>query len=548
MSSPLNLFVFRLSCWNENLVSEGMNPDQHQPGGIISAGSNISCWFEPGMGTDHFPRLESDLETEVVIVGGGIGGLSVAYHLSKAGKKVVLVEDGFIGSGETGRTTAHLVTALDLRYYKMKKHFSETQLRLIAESHMEAIRTVEQIIREEKIDCDFRQVDGYLFRAPGDDEDTLIKELNAGKELGLPLEWMDHVPGLPSGNNCLRFPGQVEIHPLKYILGLCRAIEKRGGKIFIETHAKDIGHKGIVTEKGHRIKAAHVVVATNAPVNDKYAMMLKQWAYRSYVMAAKIKKGILPHAFWWDTGAKDSHAYHYVRLQDYSVTHDLLISGGEDHLAGLAKAEHLKEEERYAVLEKWTRERFPIEEITHRWSGEILMPLDTIAFIGRNQWDHGNVFIVTGDAGLGMTYCSIAGVIIKDLILGKENRYEKIYSPARFSWTASKPFFRMLKGDLLEIFKKWFGTVSGPELSAISCGTAAIVKIKNKRCGAYRDDENRLHIVSADCSHLKCLVQWNGDEKSWDCPCHGSRFTYTGRVINGPANKDLEYKRGEELD
>jgi nitrite reductase/ring-hydroxylating ferredoxin subunit len=312
-----------------------------------------------------------------------------------------------------------------------------------------------------------------------------------------------------------------------------------GGQILINTHADHIDHTGIVSDKGYIINAEHIVVATNAPVNNKYATMLKQWAYRSYVIAATIPKGKLPKALWWDTGDhhnETSTPYHYVRLEEHNETHDMLICGGEDHEVGLNYG--ISESERYARLEEWTRERFPIEEIKFRWSGEVLVPMDSIAFIGKNVFDRDNVYIITGDAGIGMTYCTIGGLLINDLINGIPNKWEDIYKPSRFIPKASAPFFRMLKGDLVAVLKKWFYS-ENIELSSIKADDAKVVLLDGRKCGAYRDPKGKLFLVSAECTHLKCMVTWNPDEKSWDCPCHGSRFTYTGKVINGPANTDL---------
>jgi nitrite reductase/ring-hydroxylating ferredoxin subunit len=362
--------------------------------------------------------------------------------------------------------------------------------------------------------------------------------LDAALRSGIDVEELAYTPGISKERKCIRFPGQAQFHPMKYLQGLAVAIEKNNGRIYTETHAGEINHEGIMTDKGFRVKANHVVVATNAPVNDVYSMMLTQVAYRSYVIGAFVKKNILPKAFWWDTGdfqAKSGNPYHYVRLHAYNDTHDLLISGGEDELVGKTN----QEEDKYAMLEDWTRKRFPIGEVISKWSGEVMVAMDSIAYIGRNPWDRKNVYIITGDSGIGMTYCTIGGLLIKDLIIGNENEWEKIYSPSRFTLKASGPFFKMLKDDLVSVLNKWFYRDTA-ELSGIKSGEAKIVKLEGEKCGAFRDRNGNLHIVSAECTHLKCMVNWNKDEQSWDCPCHGSRFTYTGKVINGPAIDDLQ--------
>lgn len=520
-----------------------MEPVNKLEGGIVTSGTRVSYWIESAT-LPVTQSLDQNIETEVVIVGGGLAGLSIAYCLTQAGRKVVLVEDGFIGSGETGRTTAQLCTALDERYYELENMFGFENAKLIAESHRAAIGFVEQTIKKESIDCDFERVNAYLFLHPSDTYDSLKKELEAATRVGIKVTELEQVPALPAEGKCLCFANQAQFHPLKYLSGLCQAIEENGGKLFTETHISEINHTEITTSKGFTIKAGHIVVATNAPVNSKYLPMLKQWAYRTYVIGALVKKNVLPKALWWDTGdqaVKDNPPYHYVRLQAYNDTHDLLLCGGEDH--GVGDTSFKKD--KYVLLEEWARERFPVEEVVSKWSGEILVPMDSIAFIGRAPWGHDNIYLVTGDSGTGMTYGTIAGMLISDLITGKENEWEKIYKPSRFTLKASRPFFQTLKGDFEAMVKKWFFK-DGIDLSSIKNGEAKLIELEGEKCGVYRDKESKLHIVSAECTHLGCLVAWNCDEKSWDCPCHGSRFTCDGKVINGPANADL-HAYGEHL-
>lgn len=507
----------------------------------IDSGKTISYWVDT---TNQHPLkpLKENLETDVVIVGGGIAGLSVAYCLSQSGKKIVLVEDGFIGSGETGRTTAHFVTALDDRYYNLERIFGEEKTKLIVESHKVAIDFVEQTIKKENIDCEFERVNGYLFLHPSDKKESLRLELNAALNAGVQMMDVDDVPGLLQNEKALCFLNQAQFHPLKYLNGLCKAIEEKGGKIFTGTHASKIDHEGITTADRFTIKAKHIVVATNSPVNNLFTMFSKQYAYRTYVIGALVKKNLLPKALWWDTGNFDNDSkfppYHYIRVQALNDQYDLLISGGEDHPTADTSKTNIKEEDRYRLLEDWTRKHFPIEAIYYRWSGQVLEPMDGIAFIGRNPLDHDNIYIITGDSGNGMTHCSFAGLLISDLINGKKNKWEKLYSPMRFTLSESGSVLKLMKDDLVNVLKKWFYTGS-VELSAIKNGEAGIVKLDGKKCGAYKDESGKLFLVSAECTHLKCMVLWNNDEKSWDCPCHGSRFTYEGKVINGPANFDL---------
>lgn len=508
-----------------------------------TSGEHKTFWLESGQQPTYGP-LRENLTTDVVIVGGGLGGVSVAYCLSKAGKKVVLIEDGMIASGETGRTTAHLVSALDDRFADLEFIYGEEDTKLIADSHKAAIDFIEKTIGEERISCDFERLDGYLFLHPSDKPESLKKEYEAALRAGMSVSRTDTIPGIQNYDGPgLKFSSQAQFHPLKYIQGLCEAILRNGGKIFTQTHAQDIDHTGIATSEGFRVDAAHVVVATNTPVNNTVAMHLKQTAHRTYVIAGLVKKYALPKALWWDTGDLEEDAdhppYHYIRLHPYNDQYDILISGGEDHATGDIEDNGIAEENRYKKLEEWTRQHFPIEKILHRWSGQVLEPVDSLGFIGRNPWDKDNVYIITGDSGTGMTHCTIGGILISDMILGKENPWEDIYRPSRITFKTGDVFFKELIRGLMGMLKGSPEDDKVKELAEIRSGEAKVLNLFGHKCGAYRDDQGQYHIVSARCTHLKSVLNWNADEKTWDCPWHGSRFTCEGHVINGPANRDL---------
>jgi len=508
-----------------------------------TSGLHETFWLESAGQISRQP-LKENLEADVVIVGGGLGGVSVAYNLSQAGKKVILVEDGMIASGETGRTTAHLVSALDDRFTDLEDIFGEEDTRLIADSHKAAIDFIEETIRKEKIDCNFERLDGYLFLHPTDEADSLKKEYEAAKRAGMNVSEVNVVPGMVKYNGpALKFSNQAQFHPLLYIRGLCEAIERKGGRIFTQTHAQEIDHTGIKTAEGFIVKADHVVVATNTPVNNTVAMHLKQVAPRTYVIAGLVKKWALPKALWWDTGdLKEDKAhppYHYIRLHPYNDEYDILISGGEDHPTGDIYPGDIPEENRYQRLESWTREHFPIEKIIYQWSGQVLEPVDSLGFIGRNAWDRDNVYIITGDSGTGMTHCTIGGMLISDLILGKENPWEHIYNPSRITLETGDVFFKEMVRGIMGLLRGAPEDEKVRSLNEISNGEAKVLNLSGHKCGAYRDESGEFHIVSAKCTHLKATLNWNADEKTWDCTWHGSRFTCDGHVINGPANSNL---------
>ncbi|MEO5905624.1 MAG: FAD-dependent oxidoreductase [Saprospiraceae bacterium] len=517
-----------------------------------TSGRRKSYWIDSTPQHPYAGPLRQNIHADVVIVGGGLAGVSVAYCLAEVGKKVVIIEDGFIGSGESGRTTAHLVTALDDRYAELEKIFGEEDTKLIAASHKAAIQFVEDTVRKENISCQFERVSGYLFLHPSDEHKSLKEEFEAATRAGVDVRESSVVPGMLNyQGRSLEFPGQAQFHPLAYMHSLCNVIEQKRGKIYTGTHAADINHEGITTSEGFTVKANHVVVATNSPVNNLVAMHLKQTAHRTYVIAGLVKKDALPKALWWDTGDfsvdKDLAPYHYIRVHPYNNEYDLLISGGEDHPTGDIERDEIQEEHRYRKLEEWTRNHFPLGDIVYCWSGQVLEPVDSLAFIGRNPLDKENVYIITGDSGTGMTHCTIGGLLITDLILGRKSPWEEIYSPCRITLKTGNIFFKELFRGVASLMKGAPDDDRVKEFSAIRGGEGKITNVAGHKCAVYREENGSYHIVSARCTHLKATLTWNADEKTWDCPWHGSRFSYDGHVINGPANTDLPvYEKVED--
>jgi nitrite reductase/ring-hydroxylating ferredoxin subunit len=286
-----------------------------------------------------------------------------------------------------------------------------------------------------------------------------------------------------------------------------------------------------------------VVVATNSPVNDLVAIHTKQAAYQTYVIGARVPKGSVTKALYWDT----PDPYHYLRIETVGKganAYDVLIVGGEDHKTGQEDDAN----RRFGILERWTRQRFPmIESIEYRWSGEVLEPIDGLAFIGRNPLDEPNVFIATGDSGNGMTHGTIAGILITDLIMGRENEWAELYEPARKTLRALPEFAR----ENLNVAMEYTGLVTPGEVDSIDeikPSKGAIIRRGLTKVAAYKDEQGEVHERSAICRHLGCVVDWNTLESTWDCPCHGSRYDAYGHVIQGPANSDLPEVESTEAD
>jgi glycine/D-amino acid oxidase-like deaminating enzyme/nitrite reductase/ring-hydroxylating ferredoxin subunit len=498
------------------------------------AGLGTSLW----MSTVALPTtaLERNEHADVCVVGAGISGLTTAYCLARDGRSVVMVDDGPIGGGETSRTTAHLVNALDDYYHEIERRHGETGARLAAESHSAAIDTIERIVSEAEIRCDFRRVDGYLVGAHDDDSRLLSEELHAAWRAGLSVEQTEHVPvDFHDFGAAIRFPNQAQLHPMKYLNGVAAALRERGVRLYTGVHVTEVedGEQvRLVAESGPTITARAAVVATNTPMLNRLVIHTKQAAYRTYALAARIPRGSVPPILLWDT----DDPYHYVRTHEENGSGlDWLIVGGEDHKTGQAADNSTF----YESLEAWMRERFPMAKaVEHRWSGQVMEPVDGMGFIGRNPGDE-NTYIVTGDSGNGMTHGTIAGLLISDLIAGRKNAWEKLYDPARNPLRGVTEFAREnlnAAGQYAELLTA--GKVTS--VSELARGEGTIMRRGVSKFAVYRDYQEGLHYFSATCPHLGCVVQWNGAEKTWDCPCHGSRFDKRdGHVLNGPATRGL---------
>jgi len=485
------------------------------------------------------PPLPRSRSADVCVIGAGIAGLSAAYQLARAGRSVVVLDDGPIGGGQTGRTTAHLSHAMDVQYQAIQRLHGEQGARLAADSHTAAIDEIERIASEEGIACDFERVPGHLFVARDESSAVLERELEATHAAGLSrVELLPATPALGAhAGPCLRFPHQAQFHPLRYLAGLAAAIERHGGHVFTHVHAEAVEAKGStqrVKTRGRRhVDAGAVIAATNAPILGPQAIHAKQAAYLSYVIGARVPAGTVPHGLYWDT----EDPYHYVRLQRRTppAASEVLIVGGEDHKTGQADDSVT----RYRALEEWARERFPmIEEVEFRWSGQVMNSLDGLAFIGPASKDEPDVYLATGDTGMGMTHGTIAGMLLRDLILGRDNPWRTLYDPSRLI-LRSLPTLVRENVNVAAQYADWITPAEVSSVDDIAPGQGALLRRGLAKIAAYRDAGGRLHERSAVCPHLACIVAWNSAETTWDCPCHGSRFDAVGHVINGPANADL---------
>jgi glycine/D-amino acid oxidase-like deaminating enzyme/nitrite reductase/ring-hydroxylating ferredoxin subunit len=482
-------------------------------------------------------RLTWNVQADVCVVGAGIAGLSVALCLLEHGRSVIVLDRHDIGEGETLRTSAHLSSALDGRYVELERLHGEGGARMAAESHRAAIDRIEDWVAKYGIECDFRRVDGYLFRAPESHQRILDEECTAARRAGLDAELCpDGAPGAEHLGPALRFPDQARIHVRHYLFGLAAAVRRAGGRVFggadiVVVHDGD-AFAGVRTREGVEVRAGAVVVATNVPFHRRVAVHTKQAAYRTFVVAGRIPRGEIADALYWDTG----DPYHYARCLDGGANADwqYLIVGGEDCRTGQAEEAHRP----FEALTAWARTFAPaFSDVEFAWSGQVLEPVDGLAFIGADPGAK-RIFVVTGDSGNGLTHGTLAGPLLTALMHDGDHPWRRLYDPGR----------RRLNGAWLEEnanvglqYRDWLSSGNVESAARIRVGEGAVVRHGMHRFALYRSVDDEIRAFSARCPHLGCSVRWNAIEKSWDCPCHGSRFAaHDGRVLNGPALQGLE--------
>lgn len=505
----------------------------------VDAERTRSLWMDAYTPVDA-PALDRDEHCDIAVVGAGIAGLSTAYECAAQGRSVVVIDRGPIATGMTARTTAHLASDTDDSFTDLIETRGLDEARAWYESQAAAIDRIEEIARAEAIACDFARVPAYLFAPAEADASILQGELDAARRVGMRVDWATEPPlaGV-AADRSLRFENQARLHPMKYLLGLVDALRQRGVRFYAETAAMQAeeDERGVTVQTAlrHTLHAQHAVFATNSPTNDRVAIHSKQAPYRSYAIAGAVPRDAVPDALIWDT----LDPYHYVRLQPKDAASHWLIVGGEDHRSG--EADDM--EARFAALEEWTRRYVPqFQNATHRWSGQVMEPVDGVGFIGRNPGSE-RTYVITGDSGQGITSGVVGGLLVSSLIARGESTWQALYEPSRKPRKALGEFVR----ENLPNVKNFGEYVTGGEVAsadALAPGDGAIIRQGLKKIAAYRDEQGALHLLSAACTHLNCIVHWNPLEHCWDCPCHGSQFAPDGAVLNGPAISPLERVQG----
>ncbi|WP_110988313.1 FAD-dependent oxidoreductase [Acaryochloris thomasi] len=496
------------------------------------SGKTTPFWIDSTT-ESNFQPLTQNLTVDVAVIGGGIAGVTAAFLLKRAGKTVALIEAEQIASKASGRTTAKVTSLHQLIYASLVKKIGEEKARLYAGSNQAALEQIATLVEQEQIDCDFSRQSAYTFTESADDLDKVRAEVEAAALLGLPASFVEETSLPFPVVGAVKFENQAQFHVRKYLLHLAQQINGDGSRVFESTRVKTVeaGEPcDVITEQG-TVKALDVIVTTNLPILDQGLFFAKTFPKRSYIVAAKIDPSQAPDGMFIGFG---DH-YRSIRTTPYKDGLLLLI-GGEGHKVG----SETHTEERYLALEKYGRERFGIETFDYRWSGQDIKSFDDLPYVGTLTPFDKHVYVATGFSLWGMTNGTMSGMLLCDRILGKDNPWADLYDATRATPFVTETSIK----ENLDVGVHWVGDrlkgLDSFSFDSIGKDEGKLVTIDGTKVAAYRDSQGEIHAVSATCPHLGCIVDWNSAEKSWDCPCHGGRFSCDGQILNGPPVKNLD--------
>lgn len=508
-----------------------MKPDKQE----LLKLSPQSYWIDSAKKTAReYPAMTEDIKADVVIVGGGIAGITCAYLLRKEGLSVVVLEADRIARGTTGHTTAKVTSQHNLIYHKLIKQMGVEMAQQYATANETAISEIKTLTDHLKIDCDFIPQPAFVFTESDEYVQQLYDETSAAASLGIPAHYSDSIPFPLMIKGAVRFDGQAQFHPLKYTYALAEAFTGSGGRIFEKTRAVEVGYEEgycITTEQGKKATCDSLVIASHYPFYNKHGMYFTRiYQERSYVTAIKAVEPY-PGGVYINV-EQPARSLRSLKTDDG----EWVLVGGSHHKSGQCEDTWKKYEE----LLDFASPYFTITDIPFRWSAQDCMTLDGVPFVGNFSEDTPNLYIATGFGKWGMTNSMAAGMLLRDLIVKGESPWKDVYNPARETKAASAISFvtenfnvaKQLIGGKLE-------PLESEEDIDLAPGEGKVVEISGKRAGAYRDEDGVLYIVNTTCTHMGCELNWNSAERTWDCPCHGSRFSYEGRIIEGPAVKEL---------
>ncbi|WP_070120991.1 FAD-dependent oxidoreductase [Bacillus marinisedimentorum] len=482
----------------------------------------------------EFEQLDIDLTVDIAIVGGGITGITAAYLLTKNGFKTALIEAGNLLNGTTGHTTAKVTAQHGLIYDELIQHFGEIKAQQYYQAAVDAMDFIKQTAEEHNIDCDLTEEDAYLYATTEEYKTKLQKEHEAYKQLGINGRWLEEIPFDIKITGALAMEKQMQFHPLKYLAPLVSYIQENGGLIYEKTTAVDVEENDqpeVILRNGKKITCKHVVAASHYPFYDGGGLYFtRMHPDRSYIIAVKAEKEY-PGGMYLSV----DNPVRSLRFTDFNGEKLILIAG-ENHKTG----QGIDTMEHYKALEQFGQEVLGIKEYPYRWSAQDLITLDKIPYIGQIKDGHPNIYVAAGYRKWGMTNGTQAALLITDLIMHRSNQYLDLYSPSRDvkADPAIKKFIKEntdVAGELiagkLDFNRK--------RIEDMEIGEGAIVTVNGQRAGAYKENESTIHIVDTTCRHMGCEVKWNAGDRTWDCPCHGSRYSADGTVVEGPAEEPL---------
>jgi glycine/D-amino acid oxidase-like deaminating enzyme/nitrite reductase/ring-hydroxylating ferredoxin subunit len=497
-------------------------------------GNTVSLWQQNVADYVAAASTSTNAVFDVLIAGGGITGITTALLLQKAGKKVIVAEAHSLCFGTTGGTTAHINSFLDTSYDQIESDFGADAARLVLEATRQSRALFKKHVTEYNIDCGYAEKDAYVYAQTAEQADELDKMYDASKKAGAHVEYVQEIPVPFQFEKAVRYGGQAQIHPSRYVQALAKAFEEGGGVILqqcaVDTFEKEDELLHINTSSG-TITARHLIWATHIPPGINL-LHFRNAPYRSYAIAVKLKDDAYPDGLAYDL----YDPYHYYRAQEIDGKNYFII-GGEDH-----KTAH---EENTAScfndLIAHAKKHFAIEEIVAQWSSQYFEPADGLAYIGHLPGNPDNVYVATGYGGNGITYSHIAAITLTDLVTKGQSEFADLFSPGRIKPVAGFAAFVEHNADVVKEFvTKRIGVEKIEGLSELAKGEAKVVKYEGESVAIYKDDEGKVHALNPTCTHAKCVVAWNGAEKSWDCPCHGARYGVDGKVLTGPARRGLE--------
>ncbi len=497
-------------------------------------GANISIWQDNI--ENYVPKefIQKDIY-DVVIVGGGISGVTVAQLLQSNGKSCLLAEAQSLGFGTTSGTTAHLNTLVELSYDEVEKKYGEENAKLLLKATSGAISFLEKNVSKYNIDCDFQRKDGFMFSQDDEQTEKLEEIYQASLKAGCNVVYSDNIPIPVPFEKSLRFNHQGQIHPIKYLFSLASEFEKDGGNILQQCRVENVD-KGdneileIETSKG-KIKARNLIYATHIPPGVN-VLHFKCAPYRTYAMAVILENNNYPESVVYDM----FEPYHYYRSYELNGQ-KFLIAGGNDHKTG----EEPNTKYCFTVLEAYLRKYFSIKEIAFKWSSQFFTPIDGLPYIGHLPGNPSNVYVATGYGGNGITFSQVAAQLLNDIILGNENEFEELFKPSRIKPVAGFSNFIKDAADVIgHLVAAPFPAEKITEIAELAPDEARVINFENKKLAIYKDDKGKIYSLNPACTHIKCEVTFNTTEKVWECPCHGSRFSINGEMYTGPARKDLE--------